>query len=149
MKPQLLCRAPPAVVRVPPDRWDLGIAAEVMDVFQLAFRRLNRFTQQGKRFDGIVEALPALLQSVSASALLVRRLPHYDQARMCTPPRRSRLWETGSYSHNIAEVFIFAIQPVDPADGLEETMILHGFVDIEISAGRCIKASQQFIHHHQ
>ena len=51
--------------------------------------------------------------------------------------------------HDISEVLILAIQTVDTADCLEQAMIVHGLVNIQICAGWCIEASQKLINHNQ
>ena len=43
---------------------DLGVAAEVVDVLQLALRRLDRLAQQRERFQRVVQPLLALSQTV-------------------------------------------------------------------------------------
>jgi hypothetical protein len=43
---------------------NLGVAAEVMHVFQLAPGRLHRLAQQGEGFQRIVEPLPAVLEAI-------------------------------------------------------------------------------------
>ena len=49
--------------------------------------------------------------------------------------------------NNIAELFVLTIKTIGATDHLKEAMILHGFVNIQIGAGRRIKASEQLIHH--
>ena len=51
--------------------------------------------------------------------------------------------------HDIAKILIFAIQAIDTADCLEQAMIVHGLVNIQICAGRCIEAGQQLVYHDQ
>ena len=51
--------------------------------------------------------------------------------------------------NDITKLFVIAIQPVGAADGLEQAVVLHGFVDVEVGAGWCIKACQQLVHYHQ
>ena len=43
--------------------------------------------------------------------------------------------------HDVTKVLVIPIQPVDAADGLEQPMILHALVNIEVSAARRIEAS--------
>ena len=43
---------------------------------------------------------------------------------------------------DVAEVLGFAVEAVDATDRLEETMVLHRFVDVEIGAGRGIKTGE-------
>ena len=51
--------------------------------------------------------------------------------------------------HDIAEILILSIQTIDTADCLEQAMIVHGLVNIQICAGRCIEAGQQLVYHDQ
>ena len=50
---------------------------------------------------------------------------------------------------DVAKVLVFAIEPVGAADGLEQAVVLHGLVDVQVRARRRIKAGQQLVHHHQ
>jgi hypothetical protein len=46
---------------------------------------------------------------------------------------------------DVATGFVVPIEAVDAADGLEETVILHAFVDVEVGAAWRIKSGQEFI----
>ena len=50
---------------------------------------------------------------------------------------------------NIAEILALAIQSVDPADGLEQAMIVHRLVDVQVGAAGGIEARQELIHDDQ
>ena len=45
-------------------RSNLGVAAEIVNVFQLAPRRLHRFAQQRQRFERIVQAITAQVEAI-------------------------------------------------------------------------------------
>src|SRR6266516_358654 len=45
-------------------RWNLGVAAEVVDVLELASRSCYRLANQRQRFDRGIETLPPLLQAI-------------------------------------------------------------------------------------
>ena len=49
--------------------------------------------------------------------------------------------------HDVAKLLVLAVQPVDAADGLKQAVVLHGLIDVEIGAGRRIKAGQQLVDH--
>jgi len=51
--------------------------------------------------------------------------------------------------YNIAEILVLTVQPVSATDRLEQTVVLHGFVDVKISTGRRIKACEQLVHHYE
>ena len=51
--------------------------------------------------------------------------------------------------HDIPEVLVLAVEPVGAADGLEEAVVLHALVDVEVGAAWRVEAGQQFIHHHE
>ena len=50
---------------------------------------------------------------------------------------------------DVAEVLVVAVQPVGAADRLEQAVVLHRLVDVEVGAGRRVEAGQQLVHHHQ
>ncbi len=50
---------------------------------------------------------------------------------------------------DVTELLILAVQPVRAADSLEQAMVLHALVDIEISAGRRIEAGEEHVHDDQ
>ena len=41
-------------------RWDLGVPAKVVDVLQLALGRIDRFAQEGERFQRLIESFLSL-----------------------------------------------------------------------------------------
>ena len=49
--------------------------------------------------------------------------------------------------HDVAEILVLAVEPVGPADGLEQAVVLHRLVDVEIGAGRRIETREQLVHH--
>ncbi|MNF75440.1 hypothetical protein D3C84_575040 [compost metagenome] len=46
-------------------------------------------------------------------------------------------------------MLVLAIQTVDPADGLEQAVVAHLLVDVEVGRRRCVEAGQQLVHHDQ
>ena len=129
--------------------WDFGIAAEVVDIFQFTFWRFDRFTEQGKRFDGIVEAFLALFQTILHQHFRICAAGTVIEFGRVNRDGVLDFFEQVFVVHDVAEIFVFTVEAVDAADGLEEAVILHGLVDVEIGAGRRVEASQQFIHDHQ
>ena len=104
---------------------------------------------RAKRFDGVIQSLTALLQAVLHQHFRFGAAGAVIQFGGVDRDGALDLGEQVLVVHDVAEVFVFAVQAVDAADGLEETVILHGLVDVEIGTGRRIEAGQQFIHHHQ
>ncbi len=51
--------------------------------------------------------------------------------------------------HDVAEVLVLAVQAVDPADGLEEAVVLHGLINVKIGAGGSVEAREQLVHYDQ
>ena len=50
---------------------------------------------------------------------------------------------------DVAVFLVVAIQPVDPADGLEQPVVPHLLVDVEIGGRGRIEAGEQLVHHDQ
>ena len=50
---------------------------------------------------------------------------------------------------DVAKILVLAVQPVGPTDRLEQAVVLHGLVDVEIGAGRRVETRQQLLHHHE
>ena len=46
---------------------------------------------------------------------------------------------------DVAVLLVVTVQPVHPADRLEEPVITHLLVDVEVRCRGCIKAGQQFV----
>ena len=69
---------------------DLGVAAEIMDVLQLALRRLHRLAEQRERFERVVEPLAALSQSILQQHFGIGAARAVIQLGACRPRSRSR-----------------------------------------------------------
>ena len=50
---------------------------------------------------------------------------------------------------DVAVFLVVAVQAVDAADGLEQAVVLHLLVDVEVGGGGRIEAGQQLVHHDQ
>ena len=128
---------------------DLGVAAEVMDVLQLALGRLDRLAQQGQGLQRIVQALPALLEAILQQHLRVGPAGAVIQLGGVDRDGVLDLLEQVLVVDDVAEVLVLAVQPVGAADGLEQAVVLHGLVDVEVGAGRRVEAGEQLVHHDQ
>ncbi len=129
--------------------WDLGVAAEVVDVLQLALRRLDRLAEQGERLQRLSSrSLPFFSRSCSstsgsAPARAVIEFGGVDGDGVLD------LLEQVLVVDDVAEVLVLAVQPVDAADRLEQAVVLHRLVDVEIGAGRRVEAGEQLVHDDQ
>ncbi len=128
---------------------DLGIAAEIVDVLQFALGRFDRLAQQGQRFDGGVEPFPAFLEAILQQHLGIGSARAVVQFGSVNRDGVLDLLEQILVVHDVAEVLVLAVQPVGAADGLKQAVVLHGFVDVEIGAGRRVEAGEQLVHHDQ
>ena len=50
---------------------------------------------------------------------------------------------------DVAVVLVVAVEPVDAADGLEQAVVLHLLVDVEVGGARRVEAGQQLVDHDQ
>ena len=50
---------------------------------------------------------------------------------------------------DVAEILVVAVEPVRAADRLEQAVVLHRLVDVEIGAGRRVEAGEQLVHDDQ
>ena len=51
--------------------------------------------------------------------------------------------------HDVAEILVFAVEPVGAADRLKQAVVLHRLVDVEVGAGRRVEAGEQLVHDDQ
>ena len=130
-------------------RRNLGVAAEVVDVLQLALGRLHRLAEQRDGFQRVVQTLAALGQAVLQQDLGVGAAGAVVQLGGVNRDGVLDLLEQVLVVHDVAEVLVVAIEAVDAANGLEQAVVLHGLVDVEIGAARRIEAGEQLVHHDQ
>ena len=128
---------------------NLRVAAEVVDVLQLALRRLHRLAQQRDGFQRVVQPFPALRQAVLQQHLGVGAAGAVIQLGGVNGDGVLDLLEQVLVVHDVAEVLVVAVEPVGAADGLEQAVVLHRLVDVEIGAGRRVEAGEQLVHHDQ
>ena len=128
---------------------DLGVPAEVVDVLQLAFRRFHGLAQEGERFQRLVEAFLSLLETIVQQHIGIRAARAAIELRCVDGDRVLDLLEQVLVIDDVAEVLVFAVQPICTADRLEQAVVLHRLVDVEIRARRSIEAGEQLVHHDQ
>ena len=125
---------------------NFGVAAEIMDVFQLALGRLHRLAQERKGFQRLIEPFPSLLETIlqqhfrACAAVAVVEFGRIDRHRAL------HLLEQVFVVHDVAEGLVLAVEPVRAADGLEQAVVLHRLVDVEVGAARRIEAGEQLVH---
>ena len=118
-----------------------------MHVLQLTLGRLHRLTEQGKRFDGRVEAFLAHFQTVLQQHLRVASTRAAVQLGAIDRDGILEFLEQVLVVDDVAEILVLAVEPVRAADGLKQAVVLHGLVNVEIGAGRRIEAGEQLVHH--
>ncbi len=112
-------------------------------------RRLDRLAEQGERFERVVEPLPALLQAILQQHLGIGAAGAVIQLGGVDRDGVLDLLEQVLVVDDVAEVLVLAVQPVGAADRLEQAVVLHRLVDVEIGAGRRVEAGEQLVHHDQ
>ena|ERR1017187_7416777 len=102
------------------------------------------------RLKRVVETLAAFLQAVleknlgiDTAAVVMIQLGGVNRYGVLD------LLEEVLVVHDVAELLVFAVEPVGAANGLKEAVILHTLIDVEIGTGRRIKSGQQLVHHDQ
>ena len=128
---------------------DFGVAAEVVDVLQVALGRRHRLAQESQGFHGILQAFAAGLQTVLDQDFRVVAPRAVGQFGGVDGDGLLYFLEQVLVVNDVAKLLVIAVEPVGAADGLEQAMVLHGLVDVEVGAGRGIKARQQLVHHDQ
>ena len=130
-------------------RGDFGVAAKVVDMLQLPLRRLHVLAQQGQCLQRGVQPLLAFGQAVLQQHRRVCATRAGIQLGRVDRHGVLDFFEQVLVIDDVAKVFIVAVQPVGAANGLEQAMILHRFVDVQIGARRRVKTCEQLVHHDQ
>ncbi len=101
-----------------------------MHVFEFTLWWLDWFNQQVNFFESTVEAFLALFQTVLQQHFGIGAAWTVIQFRRINCDRILNFFEQVFVIHDVTEILVFAVEAVDAADRLEETVILHGLVDI-------------------
>ena len=109
---------------------NLGITAEVVNVLQLTLGRLYWLAQQEQCFQRSIQPFPAQRQPVLQH--------HFGVGAACTVVDFRGVNRNGFFHlfeqilviDDVAKVLVIAVQSVGAADCLEQTMVLHGLVDV-------------------
>src|ERR1019366_1542920 len=113
------------------------------------FRWLNRLAECPNGLPCIFQSLPSLLQSIlkkSRDIFLVIAIKGSGSVVVHCSFKAS---EEVFVIDDVSVVLVVAIQSIHTADRLEEAVIAHLLVDIEICCRRRIKAGQELVHHDQ
>ena len=121
--------------------------AEVVLVLQRVFRRGNRLADGPDLLQGVVEILPRLLDAVGQQAFDVLGLVAVQCAAGVVGDSTFQGVEQVLVVDDVALVLVIAVEPVDAADGLEQAVVAHLLVDVQVSGGRCVEAGEQLVDH--
>src|SRR5581483_313928 len=111
-----------------------------MNMLQLALRGFYWLAQKRKLLQSSVEPLFALFEPILQQYLRRRPAGAVIQFGGIDCDGIFDFLEQILVIHDVAENFILAIEAINPAYGLEEPVVLHGFIDIEIRARRRVEA---------
>ena len=91
----------------------------------------------------------ALLDAVGEQTLDVLLLVAVERAAGVVGDGRLQRVEQVAVVDDVAVVLVVAVEAVDAADGLEQAVVLHLLVDVEIGGARRVEAGQQLVDHDQ
>ena len=127
----------------------LGVArlggAEVLLVLAGVLRRFDRLTQRPHPFQRLVEVLAPLVEAVRQQALDVGLVVAVERAAGVVGDGRLQRVEQVAVVDDVAVVLVVAVEPVDAADGLEQAVVLHLLVDVQVGGARRVEAGQQLV----
>ena len=106
---------------------------------------LHRFAQRLDRFARLFQPLAALAQPVFEQTFDVGAVVAVEGFARVVLDRLLQRLEEVLVVDDVAIFLVVAVEPVDPADGLEETVVPHLLVDVEVGGGRRIEAGEQFV----
>lgn len=112
---------------------------------EVVFGQLDGFTEEMQGFDGAVEAIAPFVEAILEEDLGVSAAVALVEFGSVNGDRVFDFAEEVFVIDDVAEVFVVAVEAVGAADGLEESVVLHTFVNVEVGASGRIKACQQLI----
>ena len=130
-------------------RSDFRIAAKVVDMLQVAFGRLHWFTNDRQSLNGVIQPCLAVFQSILEQDFRTYLTDGVRDFRGVDGDGVFHFGEEVAVIDDVAEILVLTVEAIGATDGLEEAMILHSLVDIEVGAGWCVEACEQFVHHDQ
>ena len=120
-----------------------------MNVVRLIFRRLHVFTKRLDFFKNLVEIFLGFSRTVLNQAINIAVIVAFECTRCVFVHTVGHIVEKFLVVDNDTEGLRLVIQTVHAANRLEQAMVLHLFVDIQICAMRSIKTSQQLIDYNE
>src|SRR5450755_899136 len=123
--------------------------AEVLLVLHRAPRRTDRLADGADGLQRLVEVFARLREPVLQQSLDVLRLVAIQSVAGVVGDGVSQRVEQVAVIDDIAVALIVTVQAVHAADGLEQPVVAHGLVDVQVGGGRGVKAGQQFVDYDQ
>ena len=123
--------------------------AEIAQVRFRITRRLDRFAQRLDRLAGLLQPFHSPLEAVLQQAFHVFAVVALEGFARVFLDRALQRAEEVFVVDDVAVLLVLPVQPVDPADRLEETVVLHLLVDVEVRGRRGVEAGEQLVHHDQ
>ena len=121
--------------------------AEVLLILQGVLRWLDRFAQGSDLLQGIVEVFASLVDPVREQPLDVVLGIAVEGSAGVVGDGGLEGVEQVAVVDDVAVVLVVTVEPVDAADGLEEAVVLHLLVDVEVGSAGCVEAGQQLVDH--
>ncbi|MNJ32551.1 hypothetical protein D3C77_272180 [compost metagenome] len=123
------------------------LAAEKANVGRCVLGLFNRLAQGFDCLAGIFEIFLCLAQAVSQDTGHVRLVVAVQGAAGVVANGAFQQLEQVLVVDDVTVLLILTVQAVDPADGLEQAVVAHLFVDVEVSGRRRVEAGQQLVHY--
>ena len=101
------------------------------------------------RLPGLLQPLAGLSQPVFEQAGHVFLVVAVERAGGVVVHRAFEALEQVLVVDDVAVFLVVAVEPVHAADGLEQAVVAHLLVDVEIGGRRRVEAGQQLVHHDQ
>ena len=126
---------------------NFSIAAEVLDVFEVASGRLDTFAEECDGFEGIVKPIASFRQAVLEENLGVGiGIVAGVEFGGVDGDRVFDFFEEVFVINDVTKILVVAIKTVDAADGLEQAMVLHPFVDVQHGAAWSVESGKEFVY---
>ena len=108
-------------------------------------RRLDRLAEGADLLQRLVQILAGLLDPVGQQAFDVLLLVAVEGAAGVVGDGALERVEQVAVVDDVAVVLVVAVEPVDAADGLEQAVVAHLLVDVEVGGRRRVEAGQQLV----
>ena len=122
---------------------------KISQVGRLILRRGNRLAQCPHLLQRVFQSLLRLAEPILQQPGHIFLVVTVQCARGVIMHRPFQAFEQILVVNDVAVFLVFAVQPVHPADGLEQAVIAHLLVNVEIRGRGRVKAGEQLVHHDQ